>query len=147
MMRRIWLLLAVMLLGSAAAGLPARAQQIQPVPEGAEDIPVEEWTKMAMGKTLVYRINGQLWAHEHYYPGTNYVALQLYDGSCMTGTWNYTAPLYCFHWDVEGTACFRHARLGDDILILESSSGEDIPLIQKMTGVTDVPLSCAPPIS
>ena len=130
-----------------ALGGAAPAQEMQPVPEGAEDIPVEEWTAMAMGKTLVYRIDGQLWAHEHYFPGTNHVMLQLYDGSCMSGTWDYSEPLYCFHWDVEGTACFRHARRGDEILILEAAASEGVPLIQEMTAVTDIPLQCEPPIS
>ena len=53
------------------------------------DIPVEEWTAMAMGRTLTYRINGAFWAFEHYYPGTDRVTLQLYDGSCMEGRWDY----------------------------------------------------------
>ena len=74
---------------------------------------------MATGRTLTYRINGEFWALEHYYPGTNRVTLQLYDGTCMEGTWDYAAPLYCFHWDGQGTSCFRHARLGAEILVIE----------------------------
>ena len=91
-----------------------------------------------------YRINGDFWALEHYYPGTNHVTLQLYDGSCMEGTWDYSDPLYCFHWDGQGTSCFRHARLGDEILIIEQQNGADTPMTQSMTAVTDVPLTCGP---
>ena len=58
----------------------------------ATNIPVEEWTAMAAGRTLTYRINGDFWALEHYYTGTNHVTLQLYDGSCMEGTWDYLRP-------------------------------------------------------
>ena len=99
--------------------LPAASQPPAERIARATDIPVEEWTAMAAGRTLTYRINGDFWALEHYYPGTNHVTLQLYDGSCMQGTWDYAAPLYCFHWDGQGTSCFRHARLGDEILIIE----------------------------
>ena len=99
---------------------------------------------MASGRTLTYRINGEFWALEHYYPGTDRVQLQLYDGSCMDGTWDYVAPLYCFHWDGQGTSCFRHARLGDEVLIIESQGGVDTPITQSMTAVTDTPLACGP---
>ena len=113
----------------------------------AANIPVEEWTAMAMGRTLTYRINGQLWAIEHYYPGTNHVTLQLYDGSCMQGTWDYSAPLYCFHWDGQGTSCFRHARLDGEMLVIETRDGLDTPMTQSMTAVTDAPLTCEPATS
>jgi hypothetical protein len=131
-----------------AAGAPCLAQPADAPLPGAADIPVEEWSAMAMGRTLVYRIDGALWAFEHYYPGTNRVTLQLYDGSCMEGTWDYSAPLYCFHWEAEGTACFRHARRADEILILEApSDSEGIPPMQQMTDVTDIPLTCGEPIT
>jgi hypothetical protein len=132
--------LAVLLLAAAS----------QPPPETvarASNIPVEEWIAMASGRTLTYRINGEFWALEHYYPGTNRVTLQLYDGTCMQGTWDYSEPLYCFHWEGQGTSCFRHARLGDDILIIETQDGADTPMTQSMTAVTDVPLSCGPAVT
>ena len=106
-----------------------------------------EWRAMAMGRTLTYRINGELWAFEHYLPGTNRVTLQLYDGSCLHGTWDYTAPLYCFHWEGQGTSCFRHARLDGGILIVETQNGQDTPLTQDMSGVTDLPLTCGPAVT
>ena len=40
-------------------------------------------------------------------------------------------PLYCFHWDGQGTSCFRHARLGDEILIIEQQNGADTPMTQR----------------
>ena len=122
---------------------PAGADRIA----GAADIPVEEWSAMAAGRTLTYRINGELWALEHYFPGGNAVALQLFDGTCMVGTWDYEAPLYCFHWEGQGTSCFRHARLGSEILVIETVDGEDTAMTQEMTGVSDAPVSCGPPVT
>jgi hypothetical protein len=127
--------------------LPAASQPTAETVARATNIPVEEWIAMATGRTLTYRINGEFWALEHYYPGTNRVTLQLYDGTCMQGTWDYHAPLYCFHWEGQGTSCFRHARLGDEILIIETQDGADTPMTQSMTAVTDVPLSCGPAVT
>jgi hypothetical protein len=124
--------------------LPAASQTPAERIARAVDIPVAEWTAMAAGRTLTYRIDGALWALEHYTPGTNRVQIELYDGTCMTGTWDYSAPHYCFHWDGQGTSCFRHARLGDEILVIEASDGQDTPMTQSMTGVSDTPLSCGP---
>ena len=126
--------------------LPAASQSPAERIARAANIPVEEWRAMAMGRTLTYRINGELWALEHYYPGTNRVQLQLYDGTCMDGTWDYEAPHYCFHWEGRGTSCFRHARLGREILIIESQGGIDTPMTQSMTAVTDTPLTCGVPL-
>ena len=122
--------------------LPAASQSPAERIARAANIPVEEWRAMAMGRTLTYRINGELWAFEHYYPGTNRVTLQLYDGSCLHGTWDYAEPLYCFHWEGQGTSCFRHARVDGGILIVETLNGHDTPLTQDMSGVTDLPLTC-----
>lgn len=113
----------------------------------AEDIPVEEWREMAEGRTLTYEIGGELWAMERYRPGSNEVRLQFHDGSCIEGTWEYTAPLYCFHWEGEGTSCFRHARLGDEILIIETENGIETGAVQVMTGVSNVPLACGPAVT
>ena len=127
-----------------AALLPAASQTPAERLARAVDIPVEEWRSMAEGRTLTYRINGDLWALEHYTAGTDRVEIELYDGTCMSGTWDYAAPHYCFHWDGQGTSCFRHARLGDEILVIEASGLEEMPMTQTMTAVTDTPLSCGP---
>ena len=71
--------------------------------------------------------------------------LQLHDGTCMDGTWEYTAPHYCFHWQGQGTSCFRHTRVGEAIVIIEAQDGADTVMTQDMTAVTDLPLSCGPP--
>jgi hypothetical protein len=125
--------------------VPAAAHPTTDRVAQAADIPVEEWSAMASGRTLVYRINGGLWALEHYFPGTDRVQLQLYDGTCMDGTWDYAAPYYCFHWQGQGTSCFRHTRVGDAIRIIEAQDGVDTTMTQDMTAVTDVPLTCGPP--
>ena len=127
--------------------LPAASQSPAERIARATNIPVEEWKAMAMGRTLTYRINGELWAFEHYHPGTNRVTLQLYDGSCMQGTWDYAEPLYCFHWEGQGSSCFRHARVDGGILIVETQDGQDTPLTQDMSGVTDLPLTCGPAVT
>ncbi len=126
--------------------LPAASQTTAERIARASDIAVEDWRAMAMGRTLTYRINGEFWALEHYFPGTNRVPLQLFDGTCLNGTWDYSKPLYCFHWEEQGTSCFRHARLGEEILIIESHDGEDLPMTQSMTAVTDIPLACGPAV-
>ena len=96
-----------------AAGLPAASQSpAEPIARAA-DIPVEEWRAMATGRTLTYRINGEFWAMEHYIPGSNAVTLQLYDGTCMQGTWDYADAALLLSLGRPGHPCFRHARLGD----------------------------------
>ena len=127
--------------------LPAASQSPAERIADALDIPEEEWTAMAMGRTLTYRINGTFWALEHYYPGTDRVTLQLYDGTCMEGRWDHVAPLYCFYWEGQDPSCFRHVRLEDEIFIVESQNGADTPLTQEMTDVTDIPLSCGPAVT
>jgi hypothetical protein len=127
------------------SALPVAALATADPPVGsAGDIPVEEWQAMASGRTVTYRIDGALWALERYYSG-NRVQLQLYDGSCLDGTWDYQAPHYCFHWEGQGTSCFRHARVGDAIVVIQTQDGIDTPLTQDVTAVTDTPLDCGPP--
>lgn len=124
------------------------AQDLPGESDAARDIPLEEWVAMADGNTLTYRINGIFFALEHYYPRSNRVTLQASDGRCLQGTWNYEAPHYCFYWEDQPPACFRHARLGSEILIIETENGEDTPMTQLMTDVTDTPVRCGvPPMS
>jgi len=136
------LVLAAMLaaLTPATATEPAESQATGPV-----DIPPAEWSEMAAGRTLAYAIGGQFWALERYDAAGDGVALEFRDGTCISGRWEYRAPLYCFHWDGEGTSCFRHVRIGSDILILETEGGEETGAAQVMTGVSDAPLSCGGP--
>jgi hypothetical protein len=111
------------------------------------DIPVEEWRAMTSGRTVTYRIDGELWALERYFPGTNRVQLQLYDGSCLDGTWDHQAPHYCFHWSDQGTSCFRHTRVGEAIVVIQTEDGVDTALTQQVTAVTDTPLACGPAVT
>lgn len=129
------------------AWLPGASQVAPPAAPSAVDIPPEEWTAMTRGQTVTYRINGELWALERYFEGTNRVQLQLYDGSCMDGTWDYVAPNYCFHWLGQGTSCFRHARQDGTILIIESVDGADTAMTQQMTEISKTPLTCSAPTS
>ncbi|MBP7242244.1 hypothetical protein [Amaricoccus sp.] len=136
--------LALAALLIAAPALAAETGAGGPPADGLADIPVDEWTAMSAGRTLTYTIGGELWALERYEAGSNRVGLQFYDGTCLQGAWEYTNSLYCFHWEGEGTSCFRHARMGEQILILETRDGIETGALQLMSGVSDVPLSCGP---
>lgn len=135
------------ILSAIAVAPPASAQSGAPPSGEAVDIPVEEWTAMARGRTLTYRIGDELWAMERYAPDSDRVRLQFRDGSCLEGTWDYEAPLYCFHWRDQGTSCFRHMRRGDEILVIEAPGGEENGQIQFMTEVSDLPLACGPAVT
>ncbi|HPG23927.1 MAG TPA: hypothetical protein PLH75_14155 [Amaricoccus sp.] len=135
------------LAAALALPLPLLAGPLTDRAGAAQDIPVEEWIAMARGRTLTYRIDDRFWAMERYDPGSNRVRLQLTDGTCMEGTWDYSPPHYCFHWNGIGTACFRHVRQGDEILIIETRDGVDTPMVQTMTGVSDIPLACGPAVT
>lgn len=113
----------------------------------AVDIPAEDWAAMAAGRTLTYQIEGAPFAREHYYPGTDRVTLQLEDGHCLEGRWSYAAPFYCFYWEGEAPACFRHVRLDQTIVVIQTDNGVDTPVIQRMTGVSDTPLFCGPAVT
>jgi hypothetical protein len=103
---------------------------------------------MAAGRTLTYRTaDGALFAMEQYHPGGNAVSLQFRDGTCFRGTWDYVRPLYCFHWEGEGSVCFRHVRDGSAALVIQQADdGTDTPFLQWMTEVSDKPLACGPPL-
>ncbi len=133
-------------LALACAFAAASAASDDPASRIAEavDIPVEEWRALAQGRTLTYRIDDEFFALERYAPTGDGVTLQLVDGTCLEGTWDYVEPIYCFYWRGAETACFRHARIGDTILIVQTENGVDTGFVQTMTGVSDVPLACAP---
>jgi hypothetical protein len=141
--RPIWLAAALWV-----AAIPASAgSPIEKVPDG-KDIPVEQWIAMAAGRTLTYRTtDGELFALEQYHPGGNRVSLQFRDGTCFRGTWDYARPRYCYHWEGEGTVCFRHVRSGSSALVIQQTDdGSDSGFLQLMTEVSDAPLACGPPL-
>jgi hypothetical protein len=111
----------------------------------AGDIPPEEWTDFAAGKTLTYTLGGQVWAHEQYHPDPNsrLVWIELVDGTCMAGTWDYVDGLYCFYWADEIPACFRHARNGGRIEVIPMENGIQAGDTQVMSEVTERPLACS----
>lgn len=135
------------LLAAALICLPCLglAAETGPAPIGGlADISHAEWAKMASGRTLTYTIGGEFWAREHYAADSNRVTLQFYDGMCLDGTWSWRDGLFCFDWRNEGISCFRHARLGNEILVLETREGVETGAIQVMSGVSDLPVSCGP---
>ena len=126
---------------------PLAAQNLLDRIDQAVDLPVEEWSEMAAGRTLTYRIDGVFWALERYHPDGNRVTLQIADGTCLEGVWDYNEPHYCFYWERDGTACFRHTRLDDEIVIIQTEDGVDTGLLQTMTAVSDIPLVCGPAVT
>ena len=42
----------------------------------------------------------------------------------MEGRWDYAAPVYCFYWEGQDKSCFRHARLGAEIIVIENRGAE-----------------------
>lgn len=141
---RAVLLAALLFPALGAAPPPAHAQAAEPPAIQSGDIPPEEWSAMALGRTLTYRMGDDLWALERYERNSNRVRLQFRDGTCLEGTWEYAEPYYCFNWRANGTSCFRHVRRGDEILILEAPGRVESGAVQYMTGVSDTPLACGP---
>ncbi len=137
------LIVAALIICALPQPAPA-TEPAEPMAEALRDIPVGEWSELAAGRTLRYTIDGEIWALERYHPDTNRVTLQFFDGKCLEGVWDYAEPLYCFHWRGEGSSCFRHVRLGEEILILETRDGVETGALQIMTGVSDTPLACEP---
>lgn len=119
------------------ADLYLRAQE-------AEDISSEEWFAMVAGKTVTYRIDDQLWAHETYDPNTNRVYIALADGECMQGIWTHIDGAFCFAWEDNDFVCFRHARSGEDILIIPMQGGDMAGAIQTVASIDDTGLPCGP---
>lgn len=109
---------------------------------GMTDIPVEEWRSLAMGKTLVYQVGPDLFALERYPLTGNRVELQLNTGECYSGVWNHQGQAYCFYWDADQPACFRHMRRGDEIVIVELQDGAPTDRTQTMTQITNASLAC-----
>ncbi|MEM9228393.1 MAG: hypothetical protein AAGB10_02205 [Pseudomonadota bacterium] len=134
---------AAVLLGGLA---PIAMAQDGP-PDTWDDISVSEWRQMVKGRTVTYRIGGQLWAHEAYDTSGNRVAIRTADGSCMEGTWSYDNGAYCFAWDAAPASCFRHVRQGSEILIVPLIDGVPSGAVQTVEGVSDIPLNCGPDLT
>ena len=134
--------LAILALIALIAG-PALAQSF----EDGVDIPLNEWRALAQGRTVTYRIEGNLYARERYAPSGNRVAIELANGECLDGTWSHRDNQFCFAWDSGEFSCFRHIRLGREILIVHMDGDEPSGDIQEMTDISDVPLTCTPSVT
>lgn len=108
------------------------------------DIPKEEWVSMVAGRTVVYKIGLDLWAFETYSRDSNFVSIQLANGECMDGTWNHIDGTFCFAWDNREYSCFRHARAGEEILIIPTVDGQPAGTTQTVSDITDAPMPCGP---
>lgn len=120
----------------------AQAGEIAPDSPRDGDIPVAEWREMSAGRTLTYFIDGAFFALEHYSKSGDGVMLQLADGRCLSGRWDHRDTQYCYYWDGADGVCFRHVRMGSEILILQLDNGVETGDMQNMVGVSDAPLVC-----
>ncbi len=138
-------LLSAALPPQAAAETPLRVtQDIVEAEDGLVDIPKAEWFDMVRGRTVIYKIGPDVWAFETYATTGNYVAIQLADGSCMDGTWEHVDGAFCFAWESREYSCFRHARDGEEILIIPVVDGVQSGTTQLVSGISDAPITCGP---
>ncbi len=115
--------------------------------DGLVDIGKDEWFSMVSGRTVIYKIGPDLWAYETYSTRSNYVIIQLANGECMEGTWEHIDGTFCFAWDNREYSCFRHARDGDQILIIPTVDGEPSGTIQTVSDITSDPVPCGPELT
>ncbi|MEO0913622.1 MAG: hypothetical protein AAFY59_11640 [Pseudomonadota bacterium] len=115
--------------------------------DGLVDIGKDEWFAMVSGRTVVYKIGPEYWAYETYSKKSNYVIIQLANGECMEGTWEHVNNTFCFAWDNGEYSCFRHARDGDEILIIPTVDGQPSGTIQTVSEITSDAVPCGPELT
>ncbi len=112
------------------------------------DIDPSEWRRMVQGRTVIYQIGSETWAYETYAaPGSDLVAILLADGTCMDGTWYHRNLEFCYAWSRGETSCFRHVRVGDEILVIPMVDGAPSGSVQTVSGISDKPIVCGPALS
>lgn len=139
--------LAVLGATGVLAGDAPRASDGPIAGDGIEEIAPAEWKRMVLGHTVTYRIGGRLWAHEAYATTGNAVEIQLFDGTCMEGVWEWADGAYCFYWSGGEDSCFRHVRADGEILVIPVGDGMPGGTIQTVAGISDLPLTCGPALS
>lgn len=143
-------LLALMGVLAALAMTPAAAQDSDAQADaeaGLVDIGPDEWRAMVMGRTVTYRIGGEIWAQEAYDTVSDAVAIRLADGTCMHGVWDWQDGVFCFAWSGGERSCFRHVRAQDRILVIPVQDGFAGGTIQTVSAIGDLPLACGPALS
>lgn len=139
---------AALCLAVATGAAQAAAAQID-LPEAlsteGQDLTAEEWRALTDGRTVWYSIGENLWGRESYRGAPGEVTFQFPDGECLSATWTYQAPWFCFDFGgALGGAphCFRHIRFGDQLWAL-ARSGEP----QRIDRIDGSPISCGPDLS
>ena len=122
--------------------LPALAGE-----DSLQDMTLEEWQDLALGRTLTYRVGGEFYALERYARSGNQVELQFFDGTCVAGHWTHAGNLFCFDYGHPKPHCFRHVRSGNQILVIGFVDGLETGDVQEMSEVTDAPLNCGQNLS
>ena len=93
------------------------------------------------GRTVWYRISGEVWGREGYRGAPGQVTFQFPDGECLEASWTYSEPWFCFDFgEALGGGpphCFRHLRHGDRLWAL-SRTGEP----QSIDRIDATPLTC-----
>ncbi|MEC9434243.1 MAG: hypothetical protein VYD87_15185 [Pseudomonadota bacterium] len=105
------------------------------------DLSLAEWRALTNGRTVWYRIDGELWGRESYRQDGR-VTFQFPDGECLDAAWDYQDPWFCFDFGqaLGGVPhCFRHIRLEDRLYALGRSGAP-----QAIDRIDGAPIACGP---
>ncbi|WP_339947419.1 hypothetical protein [uncultured Albimonas sp.] len=138
--RALCALLAAACAAPAFAGAADAPTREQLASEG-RDLSPEEWQALVGGRTVWYRISGEVWGRESYRAEPGRVTFQFPDGECLEASWSYVEPWFCFDFgEALGGGpphCFRHIRHAETLWAL-SRSGEP----QSIDRIDSTPLTC-----
>ncbi len=124
--------------------LMSYGQTLQEQLADAPNISFEEWRDMTAGQTVVYEIDGNIYAYEAYRRGSNKVTIEVEGVVCEEGTWYMQGTTFCFDWPGNAPNCFNHKRLGDDIYVVGVVDGVETDDIQKVIEIAPIPVACGP---
>lgn len=102
----------------------------------------EEFESWSTGRTLDYRIDGQLWGSEQHFPDRRTLDADA-GGACVTGQWYPQGDDICFRYETgPGPHCWSFWRDGDRVLA-RIAGNPDSPVAEVT--ISDQPLACPGP--
>ena len=134
------LILLVMMPG--LAGAQSFSLDILQALKTAPYITESQWRELTAGNTVIYELDGQVFAYEQYLDDGSLFLIRTDDQSCQRGTWFMRGTAFCFNWEIERQVCFHHKRLGDAIYILELRNGIEINEYQRVIAIEPRPMQC-----
>lgn len=107
---------------------------VAPVSAAEGAIGEAEWRKLTNGKTVHYKLNGQVTGREYYPPGEYFSIFEdATSGVCYEGPWAFTEGRFCFLY-ADNFQCFSHTRRGDEIVSKSDVSGREQVIDQIQNG-------------